>query len=225
MSRQPLLADARRQIFQQVMNKIPQTPGCGAVLAATLLFVVSNSPAQTPSPNVGPGQGWTMFGDTSWVGSDTFVARNAPGSDWNPSGGYDIVTGVNPGSLYTFSLQYLTATGITLPGDSVALMLTFENSSWVNIGTVESGYGYANGGLHFSAPVENLWYPGSVSGTAPAGAVSLVAYAMFMDNGQTTTEDVYFTGMNIMPMPAPEPSAYGLVTVGLGLFALRKRRV
>ena len=207
------------------MKKIPQTHGCGAILAATILFGASNLPAQTSTAGVGPGEGWTLFGNSAWVGSNIFVARNAPNSDWNPSGGYDIVTGVNPGSLYTFSLQYLTDTGITLSSDSVALLLTFENSSWVNIGTVENGYGYDNGGFNFSAPVKNIWYSGSVSGTAPAGATSLVAYAMFEDNGQTTTEEVYFNDMNITPMPAPEPSAYGLVTVGLGLFVLRKRRV
>ena len=187
------------------------------------LFGASNILAQTQTVNVGPGEGWTLFGGASWVGNNTILAQNAPNNDWVNSGGYEIISGVNVGSQYTFTTDYMTDTGISLSMfNPVCLLLTFENSSWVNIGTVENGYGFDSGGYDYSAPAMNTWYEGSVSGTAPLGATSVVVYAFFIDDNQTTTENVYFQNMSLTPLPTPEPTTYVLMVLGLiGLFALQ----
>ena len=198
------------------MKNLIRIQGCCATIAAALLFIAANTLAQTPTVNVGPGDGWTLFGGASWVEGNTILAQNAPNNNWNNSGGYEIVNGISVGLQYTFTTDYLTDTGISLTSfNPVCLLLTFENSSWVNIGTVEYGYGYDSGGYNYFAPAKDTWYEGSVSGTAPVGATSVVAYAFFIDDGQTTTENIYFQNMSLTPLPTPEPTTSAVMVMGL----------
>jgi hypothetical protein len=197
------------------MKKLAKFSSCIA-LFASLLFSASHTFAQAIPP--GPGNGWIPFGEAYWVNNDTLLAQNAPGNNWNPSGAYDALGGVNPGWQYTLSTDYMTDTGISLTTSApIGLEMAFENSSGVNIDTV--------GGQNFSAPVKNTWYAGSVSGPAPVGAASVVVYALFMDNGQVTTEDVYFQNLSLTPLPMPEPSCLALMALGFGFFGLRRHQL
>ena len=187
-----------------------------------------------PGGTSGVNCGWALFGQASWVylpgpvlpahsGNYALLTQNSPGNDWNPSGAYQIDSGVNPGIIYTFDMWYASDTG-TSYSPPVALEIGFLNSSLTPIGTVETGAGNNAGGFNYTIPATDTWYEGSVSATAPVGAVYVVVYAMFMDNGQTTTENVYFDDASIPIIP--EPSSLLLASMGMatGLFCLRRQK-
>lgn len=198
------------------MKKSAKISGRNAALFASVLFSTASALAQLIPP--GPGNGWIPFGDAHWVLEDTLLVQNAPGNNWNPSGAYDILGGINVGSSYTFTADFMTDTGISLTITApIGLEMQFENSSGVIINTL--------GGFNYFAPVENTWYEGNVTGTAPAGAASIVLTVLFMDNGQTTTEDVYFKNMSLTPLPSPEPSCYALMALGFVFWGLRRQQL
>jgi len=190
----------------------------------------------------GENQGWATFGssrsdmsasvDFPQSGSFSLLAVNGVGNNWNPQGAYQIVSGVTPGQTYTFSSYFLTDTGTTY-GTPVALQLGFGNfsgTSFVDLGSVEAGagnnvnWGFGdNGSTHGAIASLDTWVQGSVSATAPAGATDAVMYLFFMDNGQTTTENVYFDTTTLTS--APEPSTLALLGMGLAApFFLRRRK-
>ena len=228
------------------MKGFDQFIGSGVPVAAALAISVLTTQAQNLLVNPGfedpllsnPGvnQGWAAFGtaarsdmmfsvDYPHSGEYSLLAENAPGNNWNPVGVEQIVdgtlrgfpyAGITPGSPYTFTCWYLTDTGVTMSSvDPVALQIEFLDSAMVSLGTT--------GGFNYTLPSNDTWYQGSVTATAPAGSTYLVVYAMFMDNGQTTTENVYFDDAAIMYIP--EPSSLMLMSVGLGfLFCLIRSR-
>jgi hypothetical protein len=184
-------------------------------------------------------QGWANFGIVSQTnmfnspiaspqsGTYALLEVNAVGNNWNPAGSYQIDSGAIAGSRYTFSSYFLTDTGVAHYGTPVALQLSFlslsSSNTFINLGTVESGAGTNAGGFTGTLPLNNTWYQGSISGTAPIGAQYVEVYTMFMDNGQTTPENVYFDNASLT-MVVPEPASLALVGMGLASFYLIRRR-
>ena len=178
--------------------------------------------------NPGVNEGWAAFGgaerndmllspDYAHSGDYSLLAQNAPGNNWNPVGVEQVVNGAMPGITYEFECWYLTDTGVTLAAQMppVALEIEFLDSAMVNLGVT--------GGFNYVIPSNDTWYQGSVIATAPAGSVYVKVLAMFMDNGQTAAEHVYFDDASI-PL-IPEPSGLALVGMGLGvLFCFRNGR-
>ena len=124
------------------MKMLAKFFGCTAVLVAAFPFSVSHGLAQAIP--AGPGNGWIPFGEAYWVNNNTLLAQNAPGNNWNQSGAYDVLSGINDGSPYTFTADFMTDTGISLTTTgSIGLEMMFENSSGVNIDTV-GGLNYPN---------------------------------------------------------------------------------
>jgi len=220
------------------MKTLNQIIGSSFAIVAALAINVSTIQAQVlvnPGfenpliPNPGVNQGWATFGTAARVytggashgGDYSLLAQNAPNSDWNPVGVEQVDSGALAGVTYTFSCWYLTDTGVTYT-PPVGLEIGFLNSAMVDIGTVEAG-GSNSGGFNYSIPTIDTWYQGSVTGTAPVGSEYLVVYAMFMDNGQTATENVYFDDASLPVVP--EPSSLGLIYMGLAVpfFFIRRR--
>jgi hypothetical protein len=236
------------------MKKLIKIIGGRIAVAAAFVLSASTAPAQD-FPNLlvnggfeyaggftadpitlasgGINGGWALFGATAQ--SDMFYSadypqsgcyalleQNVPGNNWNPVGAYQIVSSyITPGWSYTFSIYLLTDTGTSWGPNPVDLQLSFLDANLTDLG--------GTGGWN-TAPGFNSWSLGSVSALAPVGAQYAVVYAMFMDDGQTTTENVYFDNASLIgPMdipPGPEPSTLALVGMGLVVSScfIRKRK-
>lgn len=183
--------------------------------------------ASGPGGTSGVDQGWALFGaasrsdmsnsvDGPFAGSYSLLVQNTPGNNWNPAGAYQIISGAMPGIVYTFSCSFLTDTG-TAYGTPVELAIGFQDANpddpFLGAGLV---------GNWQVIPDNHSWYQGSVTATAPPGAVNVAVFVLFMDNGQTSTENVYFDNAAIPTIP--EPSGPALVGVGLAVSACRTRR-
>lgn len=232
----------------KMFNKIV---GCSTV-AAALAISASTTQAQNLLVNPGfdtspagftanpitlatVNQGWATFGisgqsdmssspDSPLSGSYALLEGNAAGNNYNPAGAYQIISGITAGSTYTLSGSYLADTALTGTFTTpVCFQLTFQDAALNNLGTVETGAGKNAGGFTLGVTSLDTWLQGSISATAPAGTVYAEVYAMFMDNGQTATDNIYFDNLSLVP--TPEPSTIALAGLGgISALSLIRRR-
>lgn len=193
-----------------------------------------------PITDSGVNQGWATFGagqsDMSSAasspesGSYALLAVNGPGNNWNPQGAYQIIDGIVAGQTYTLSAYYLidSLSGNTgTYGTPFALQLNFGNlvdGTWTTVGTGAT-WGFGNGGpTDGAAPSLDTWYLETGSLVAPAGASEAEVYLFFMDNGQTTTDQMYIDNASFTTV-VPEPTTMALAGLGgFGLLSLLRRR-
>jgi hypothetical protein len=194
-----------------------------------------------PVTAAGVDQGWATFGaarsDMSSaesfpeLGSYGLLVQNGPGNNWNPQGTYQIVSGVIANTSYTFSAYWLhdgLSANTGTYNTPVALQIGFGNfvgGVWTLVGA-STTWGFGDGGsTHGNDPAIDTWYQGSVTATAPAGAADAQVYIFYMDNGQTTVDQLYFDNASLTATPAPEPSTLALAGIGgAALLALIRRR-
>jgi hypothetical protein len=185
----------------------------------------------------GVGAGWATFGgsqsdmssssDSPQSGNFSLLTVNNPGNNWNPQGAYQIVGGITAGQIYTLSAYFLQDTAFTgTYGTPVALQIGFGNlvgGTWNAVGG-STTWGFGGTGTDGSIPALNTWYQGSVTALAPAGASQAEVYLFFMDNGQTTTDTLYFD--NAQLLPTPEPTTLALAGLGgaAALTMIRRRK-
>ena len=177
----------------------------------------------------GPGyvdQGWANnFGgatptqSSAYAESGTYslLTYNAQFNNWNPVGSYQVVSGAIVGQQYQLSVYAMAPTALTgTYGTPIDVQLQFFNAALANVQTTETGWS-ALGAL-------GTWTQYSVTGIAPAGAVYAAPYIMFMDNGQTATDNVYFD--NAVLVAVPEPATIALLGMGLALplYLIRRRK-
>ena len=155
-------------------------------------------------------------------GSYGYLEQNAPGNNWNPTLCYQIVDGtlqgqpITPGWSYTYSAYALTDTGTTWNpgGPSVDLQLSFLNAQMTSLG--------GPGGFQ-TTPGTGVWNQNTLVAIAPPTAVYAVVYAMFMDNGQTVTQNVYIDTASLEGS-VPEPATLALLGLGLVIpFFVRRK--
>lgn len=199
-----------------------------------------NPAGYTANPILPPGanQGWALFGQTGPTnmfgspvdspedGSLALLEQNAPANNWAPAGAYQIVGGITPGVTYTYSIWAITDTGSTWGPTPVDLQLSFDDSTVTNVIATPTGLSPNNGSFSFGTSVANNangWVQYSVSAVAPAGSQYAQVYAMFMDDGQTLTENMYFDNAILT---APEPATLAIAGMGLvsSFFLIRRRK-
>ncbi len=191
-----------------------------------------NSAGFTPNPITSStvNDGWATFGLASQSsaeaesGNYSLLVQNVSGNDYDPQGAYEIINDIAPGLQYILSTYFLTDTGTTY-GTPVDIQLNFGYFSTPNtftvLGTSNWGFGSPTS-TSGSIPTEDTWYQGTVSGTAPVGTVDAEVYLFFMDDAQTTTENVYFDNATLEAVP--EPSTLAVLGLGLAVPALFRRR-
>jgi hypothetical protein len=190
--------------------------------------------------------GWATFGQvsqTNMFGSpvdsplsnpDALLEQNAPGNNWNPAGAYQITDGIAEGGsivagqTYTYSIWAITDTGSTWGPTPVDLQLSFNDSTVTNTIGTPTGLSPNNGSFNYGTSVANNangWVQYSVSAVAPAGSKYALVYAMFMDDAQTTTENMYFDNGSLVQV-TPEPATLAIAGMGLvgSLFMIRRRK-
>ncbi len=235
------------------MKKFSKLIGIGIGVVAALVISASTAQAQNlltdgsfengtftgnPIGLAGVGQGWANnFGGAVPVQSDmssaaaspedgsySLLTVNAVGNNWNPVGTYQIVGGgvngvnINVGATYSLSAYALQDANTPLSGTygtPIDMQIQFLDSTLANISTIDLGWSALG-------PV-GTWQQYSLSGVAPAGTVYASAYLMFMDNGQTSPDIVYFDNAILS---VPEPTTLALLSLGLAvpLYVIRRRK-
>jgi hypothetical protein len=193
-----------------------------------------------PITVAGIGQGWAAFGatgqndmssaagaDVPKSGSFALLEQNGAGNNWNPAGAYQIVGGITAGTTYTFSIWAITDTGSTWGPTPVDLQLSFNDSSGTGGTQTPTGLSPNDGSFSFGTSVANTangWTQYTVSAIAPAGSQYAMVYAMFMDNGQVATENMFFDNASLVA--APEPTTLALAGLGgaAALSLIRRRK-
>jgi len=193
-----------------------------------------------PGSTTGVGLGWALFGgaqsDMSSAvsspedGSFALLAQNGPGNNWNPQGAYQIVNGITAGTTYNISAYYLVDSSSGNTGTYAtpfSVQLNFGNlvgGTWTTVGTGAT-FGFGNGGpTDGAAPVLNTWYHETGSLVAPAGASEAEVYLFYMDNGQTTVDQMYIDNASLTAV-VPEPTTLALAGLGgISLLSLIRRR-
>jgi hypothetical protein len=195
-----------------------------------------------PITPAGVNQGWATFGatgqndmfsspvDSPLSGGFALLEVNNPGNNWNPAGAYQILT-VSPGLTYNYSIWAITDTGSTWGPTPVDLQLSFGDGSLDSNGnpattSTPTGISPNNGSFSFGTSVANnanQWVQYSVTATAPANTQYAIVYAMFMDNGQTAAENMYFDNASLVVVP--EPATAALLGLAASFYFIRRRKV
>ena len=123
-------------------------------------------------------------------------------------------------------MDFLTDTG-TAYAEPVDLQLNFgslSGSTWTTATGGANSWGFNSPVGSGTIPTQGTWYSGGITAVAPAGATEASIYVMFMDGGQTKTEDVYFDSGSLVA--TPEPATIALLGMGLAfpLYLIRRRK-
>ena len=193
----------------------------------------SGAPAQ-PNPILLPGGvngGWAVFNGAAYAnaaaetGSWGLMGTENPGQAWNFEASYQVVGGVIAGQQYTLTADFMTPTGITEGAGGyipAVIQLTYFNAAGTDLGTVETGGVGAKANQFMPTGV---WQTGSVTATAPAGAVYVAPYLAFMENGSQTGTDILYYDNGTLTL-VPEPATIALLGMGLALplYLIRRRK-
>jgi hypothetical protein len=164
------------------------------------------------------------------IGGWAMVVDAAFSQAYHRSGAWSMENYYNPAGFHGVSLQAVAATpgaDYTLAGWAFTPNTLSSSSS---LGLLILSFTDANGGLIGqyltsasldSASPANTWVQLSVDGTAPANAASVIAETTLWNPGPG--DAVYFDDLSLTVVP--EPSALTVLSAGLGLGLLGRRRM
>jgi hypothetical protein len=191
----------------------------------------------------GINQGWATFGGSQNTmatatssplgGTYALLAVNNPGNNWNPQGGYQIVTGITAGQIYTYSAFFLKDKSNGTNNGSYATPINTQvvfghatgTSPFVALEAAYSwGFGPAGSPLQGSVTNLNEWEQASITTVAaPVGATEAEVYLFFMDNGQKVQDQIFFDNASLQA--TPEPASMALFGIGMAsLYFIRRRK-
>lgn len=225
------------------MKMFPKAIGVVAALALGVSMAHANlltdpgfesgapgQPNPIPVPG-GVGGGWAVFNGATYAnaaaetGSWGLSATEGSGQGWNFEAAYQVVSGVSAGQQYTLTADFMTPTGISENSGGYVpaiIQLTYFDSAGADLGTVETVPGTA---LAVQYMPTGSWQTGSVTATAPAGAVYVAPYLAFMEDGsQTAADTLYYDNATLTLVGVPEPASLALLALGLPLFFIRRRK-
>ncbi len=188
---------------------------------------------EAPNPNPTGVQGWVPF-DGAWF-FDTPLAHSgnwvmdAPdmGGGWSIPGAYEVFA-ASPGETFTLSGWVYTPSVLPTAGNDFAILqLSFFTGAPPNNYAGGSGVGPA-AGADVGQPAggggvplpQGVWTYASVTATAGAGTGSLGVY--LLDINADAKADFYFDDISLTSIP--EPASFALLTLGLPLLLMRRRK-
>jgi hypothetical protein len=214
-----------------------------SIIAAAMVFTVSATTTQAlnilsdPGFEAGspPADGNTFDGWSIWSSVFTFSQDYARSGLWSMKcaagpdpfffGGCLEFTAAVPGTSYNLSGWGFSPTPLTSFGRGL-LEITFLDSSFISVGTVETGPPNPPYSVFQDSPAidgsmpADTWTPLSETATAPANAA--YAWVGILASTYPEPDAIYFDDLSLSPIP--EPSSLVILGLGALAFVVSRRR-
>lgn len=212
-----------------MLNKI-----VGGSFGVAAAFALSASSVQAQNLLADPGfesglavsggiGGWTPFNgaafSTTYARSGSYSMEDSGGGGYTVPGSYQYVAATAGDSYLLTGWGYIPT---ALTGASVGeLQITFTDSSFNNLGTVQTSPGNALGSTPQinSSSSTGTWIEMSVLATAPANTAYIEPFTLVLDATPTT---VYFDDLTLTQVPEPSTLAFAGMVLGIPFYFLRR---
>jgi hypothetical protein len=172
--------------------------------------------------------GWTPFNGANFSTNYTYGGGSFYSMENSGPGGYSVpgayqYVAATAGTTYLLTGYAYIPTALASASDQGFLQITFVNSAFANLGTVQTSPGNAL----VSTPIMNnssptgTWVELSALATAPVGTAYAEPFTLVLDADAPTT--VYFADLSLTAVPEPSTLALAGMGLAMGLFVMRRR--